>query len=159
VIEDPLFVQRCIHETVRLNPSSPVAQRWALSDVTLKSGVHIPEGGKLVIDLAAVNRDPEVFGPTAGDFDPYREVPHGVGPFGLSFGGGMHVCIGQDLAAGVVPTGDVDTDTHLFGLVTGAVQRMFNEGVRRDPENPPQRDANTARPYWGTYPVLLGRSG
>ena len=28
-----------------------------------------------------------------------------------------------------------------------------------DPENPPQRDANTARPYWGTYPVLLGRSG
>ena len=59
----------------------------------------------------------------------------------------------------MVPTGDVDTDTHLFGLVTGAVQRMFNDGVRRDPENPPQRDANTARPYWGTYPVLLGRSG
>ena len=25
--------------------------------------------------------------------------------------------------------------------------------------NPPQRDANTARPYWGTYPVLLGHSG
>ena len=24
VLEDPLFVQRCIHETVRLNPSSPV---------------------------------------------------------------------------------------------------------------------------------------
>ena len=159
VLEDPLFVQRCIHETVRLNPSSPVAQRWALSDVTLKSGVHIPQGGKLVIDLAAVNRDTEVFGPTAADFDPYRELPHGVGPFGLSFGGGMHVCIGQDLAAGVVPGEDVDTDTHLFGLVTGAVQRMFNAGVQRDPADPPQRDTQTARPYWGTYPVLLGRSG
>jgi hypothetical protein len=68
----------------------------------------------------------------------------------------MHVCIGQDLAAGVVPMGEVDADTHLFGLVTGAVQRMFTEGVRRDPADPPQRDANTARPYWGTYPVLLG---
>lgn len=159
VLEDPLFVQRCIHETVRLNPSSPVAQRWALDDVTLKSGVHVPKGGKLVIDLAAVNRDQEVFGPTAAEFDPYRELPHGVGPFGLSFGGGMHVCIGQDLAAGVVPSEDVDTRTHLFGLVTGAVQRMFNAGVRRDPAHPPERDANTARPYWGTYPVVLGRSG
>jgi cytochrome P450 len=157
VAGDRLFVQRCIHETVRLNPSSPVGQRWALEDVTLKSGVHIPKGGKLVIDLAAVNRDPEVFGPDAADFDPYRALPQGVGPFGLSFGGGMHVCIGQDLAAGVVPAGDVDPDAHLYGLVTGAVQRMFNEGVRRDPENPPQRDTHTARPYWGTYPVLLGR--
>jgi cytochrome P450 len=159
VLEDPLFVQRCIHETVRLNPSSPVAQRWALSEVALKSGVVVPRGSKLVIDLAAVNRDPEVFGDRAGEFDPYRELPPGVAPFGLSFGGGMHVCIGQDLAAGVVPSGDVDPDTHLFGLVTGAVQRMFTAGVRRDPERPAQRDANTARPYWGTYPVLLGRSG
>jgi len=156
VVGDRLFVQRCIHETVRLNPSSPVGQRWALQDVTLKSGVHVPKGGKLVIDLAAVNRDPEVFGPTAAEFDPYRELPPGVGPFGLSFAGGMHVCIGQDLAAGVVPAPDVDPDAHLYGLVTGAVQRMFSEGVRRDPENPPQRDAHTARPYWGSYPVLLG---
>ncbi|NEK58440.1 cytochrome P450 [Geodermatophilus sabuli] len=159
VVGDPLFVQRCIHETVRLNPSSPIGMRWALEDVTLKSGVHVPKGGKLVIDLAAVNRDPAVFGPTAAEFDPYRALPSGVGPFGLSFGGGMHVCIGQDLAAGVVPLGEVDPDTHLFGLVTGAVQRMFTEGVRRDPADPPQRDANTARPYWGTYPVLLGRAG
>ena len=156
VVDDPLFVQRCIHETVRLNPSSPVGQRWALTDVTLKSGVRVPAGGKLVIDLAAVNRDPDVFGDTAADFDPYRSLPAGVGPFGLSFGGGMHVCIGQDLAAGVVPAADVDPDAHLYGLVTGAVQRMFHEGVRRDPENPPQRDEATARPYWGTYPVLLG---
>ena len=154
---DRLFVQRCIHETVRLNPSSPVGQRWALEDVTLKSGVHVPRGGKLVIDLAAVNRDPEVFGPDAAEFDPHRQLPPGVGPFGLSFGGGMHVCIGQDLAAGVVPGADVDPDAHLYGLVTGAVQRMFTEGVRRDPDDPPQRDAHTARPYWGTYPVLLGR--
>ncbi len=155
VVGDRLFVQRCIHETVRLNPSSPVGQRWALADVTLKSGLRIPKGGKLVIDLAAVNRDPEVFGPTAEAFDPYRELPPRVGPFGLSFGGGMHVCIGQDLAGGVVPAEDVDPNAHLYGLVAGAVQRMFNAGVRRDPANPPQRDAATARPYWGTYPVLL----
>ena len=156
VAGDRLFVQRCIHETVRLNPSSPVGQRWALEDVTLKSGKRIPKGAKLVIDLAAVNRDPDVLGPDAAEFDPYRALPPGVGPFGLSFGGGMHVCIGQDLAAGVVPAADVDPDAHLYGLVTAAVQRMFNEGVRRDADNPPQPDTHTARPYWGSYPVLLG---
>jgi cytochrome P450 len=159
VAGDPLFVQRCVQETVRLNPSSPVGMRWALADVTLRSGLRIPRGSRLVIDLVAVNRDPEVFGPTAGDFDPHRELPHGVAPFGLGFGGGAHVCIGQDLAAGVVPAGDVDPHRHLTGLVTGAVRRVFAEGVRRDPDSPPQRDADTARPYWGTYPVLLGRTG
>ncbi|MFD2351437.1 hypothetical protein ACFSTC_22160 [Nonomuraea ferruginea] len=68
----------------------------------------------------------------------------------------MHVCIGQDLAAGVVQRASSDPDDHLFGLVTGVVQRMFAARVRRDPDNPPQRDANTQRPYWGSYPVLFG---
>ena len=41
---DRLFLQRCTHETVRLQPSSPVAMRWALADIELKSGRRIPEG-------------------------------------------------------------------------------------------------------------------
>lgn len=153
---DKLFVQRCIHETVRLNPSSPVGQRWALAPVTLRSGEVVPTGAKVVIDLAAVNRDETIFGADAAEFNPYRELPVGVAPFGLTFGQGMHVCIGQDLAAGVVPGQDADPERHLYGLVTGAVQRMFDAGVRRDPDDPPERDAGTARPYWGRYPVLLG---
>ncbi|SHK53146.1 Cytochrome P450 [Pseudonocardia thermophila] len=153
---DPLFVQRCVHETVRLNPSSPIGKRRALAPVRLRSGMEIPEGSSVIIDLMAVNRDPEVFGPDAAEFNPYRTPPPGVAPFGLSFAAGMHVCIGQDLAAGVVPGNDVDPDNHLFGLVTGAVRYMFTCGVRRDPDDPPVRDANTARPYWGRYPVLLG---
>ncbi|GAA1866480.1 hypothetical protein GCM10009836_53600 [Pseudonocardia ailaonensis] len=156
VLSDPLFVQRAVHETVRLNPSSPTGMRRALAPVTLKSGIEIPEGATVVIDLQALNRDTELFGPDAEEFDPNRVPPPGVAPFGLSFAAGMHVCIGQDLAAGVVAKSDTDPDDHLFGLVTGAVQRMFAAGVRRDPDNPPQRDAATARPYWGTYPVLLG---
>lgn len=156
VAADPVFVQRCVHETVRLNPSSPTGRRRALAPVRLRSGVTIPEGATVVIDLLAVNRDPEVFGPDAAAFDPYRSVPHGVAPFGLSFAAGMHVCIGQDLAAGVVPGVGTDRQTHLFGLVTGAVRHLFRCGVRRDPDDPPERDANTARPYWGRYPVRLG---
>jgi len=156
VREDALFMQRCVHETVRLNPSSPTGRRRALAPVTLRSGVHIPQGATVVIDLQVLNRDPELFGPDAAEFNPNRTPPPGVAPFGLSFGAGMHVCIGQDLAAGVVARPGTDPDTHLYGLVTGAVQHMFGVGVRRDPDDPPQRDAATARPYWGTYPVLLG---
>jgi cytochrome P450 len=153
---DPLFVQRCVHETVRLNPSSPVGRRRALAPVRLRSGVGIPAGATVVIDLQAVNRDVSVFGADAAVFDPDRVVPSGVAPFGLSFAAGMHVCIGQDLAVGVVARPDSDAETHLTGLVTGAVARLFGLGVRRDPARPPERDAATARPYWAAYPVLLG---
>lgn len=156
VTTDPLFVQRCVHETVRLNPSSPISARWALAPVTLRDGTQVPTGSRVVVDLQAVNRDPGVFGEGADAFDPYRATPAGVAPFGLSFATGMHVCIGQDLAAGVVPRPGAEPEGHLFGLVTGAVQYLFTVGVRRDPSHPPVPDAGTARPYWGSYPALLG---
>ena len=154
---DRQFVQRCVHETIRLNPSSPIGVRRALAPVALKSGRSVPEQGTLVVDLLAVNRDQSVFGPDAADFNPYRELPAGIPPYGLSFAAGMHVCIGQDLAAGVVPGDQAAEREHLFGLVTLAVQYLFDHGVRRDPDNPPRPDTTTKRPYWGVYPVLFGR--
>lgn len=154
---DRLFVQRCIHETIRLNPSSPTGMRRALRPITLPSGLEIPEGALVVIDLERVNRDPSVFGPDAAEFDPNRVTPEGVAPFGLSFAAGMHVCIGQDLAGGVVPPRGAAgaLDGHLYGLVAIAVQRMFQSGVRRDPAHSPEIDESTQRPYWSRYPVLL----
>lgn len=155
VREGPMFVQRCIHETLRLNPSSPTGRRRALAPIELRSGVRVAEGQMVVLDLQQVNRDPEVFGADAAQFNPRRELPAGIAPFGLSFGAGIHVCIGQDLAAGVIPREGADPAGHLFGLLTGPVQSVLGAGVRRDPDNPPERDRNTQRPYWGTYPVLL----
>lgn len=155
VRDDPMFVQRCIHETLRLNPSSPVARRRALAPIDLRSGASVPEGAMVVLDLHQVNRDPDIFGEDAGRFNPRRPLPAGIAPFGLSFGAGMHVCIGQDLAAGVIPREGTDPAEHLFGLLTGSVQTLLAAGVRRDPADPPQLDRNTQRPYWGSYPVLL----
>lgn len=153
---DRLFVQRCTHETVRLQPSSPTGARWALDDIELKSGRQIPKGAKVVIDLLQVNRDTSVFGPDAADFNPHRTLPERVPPYGLSFGSGMHACIGQDLAAGLVFDADSTMDDHLFGLVPEAVQILFDHDVRPDPDDPPEMDASTTRPYFGRYPVLLG---
>jgi hypothetical protein len=146
-----------VHETIRLNPSSPTGVRRALADIVLPSGRAIPEGSLVTIDLEKVNRDESVFGPDAAAFDPERAVPEGVAPFGLSFAAGMHVCIGQDLAGGVVAPRDTvgQPDNHLYGLVAVAVQRLFAAGVRLDPGNPPKVDTTTKRPYWSTYPVLF----
>lgn len=153
---DRLFVQRCTHETVRLQPSSPTAARWALDDIELKSGRRIPKGAKLVIDLATVNRDTSIFGADAADFNPHRTLPERIPAYGLSFGSGTHACIGQDLAAGLVFDADSTMDEHLFGLVPEAVQTMFDHDVRPDPDDPPEMDPSTTRPYFGRYPVLLG---
>ncbi len=162
--EDRLFLQRCVHETIRLFPSSPVAMRRALAPVTLRgSGREIPEGATVVIDLMSINRDPAVFGEDAAEFNPYRPVPDGVAPWGLSFGGGMHICIGQDLAAGVLPRDGDGADPahadaiheHLYGLVPIAVQAMIDRGAGPDPDDPPEMDTTTKRPYWGRYPVVF----
>ena len=152
---DLAFLQRCVHETVRLQPSSPIAMRWALADVDLPGPVHVPEGARLVIDLMAVNRDPSVFGPDADRFDPHRALPGGIAPWGLSFGLGMHACIGQDLAAGADPMGASVSDDHLYGLVPVAVRAALDRGVRPDPADPPFVDPENTRGYWGRYPVVF----
>lgn len=156
VRDDRLFLQRATHETVRLQPSSPIAMRWALDDVELKTGRRIAKGAKVVIDLATVNRDRSVFGDDADEFNPERELPERVPAWGLSFGLGMHACIGQDLAAGIAFDRSNSVDDHLFGLVPEAVQAVFHHDVRPDPDDPPEMDASTTRPYFGRYPVLLG---
>ena len=152
---DLASLQRCVHETIRLQPSSPVAMRWALGDLELGSGTRIREGDRVVIDLMAANRDRTVFGAEADAFDPTRPLPDGVAPWGLSFGLGMHACIGQDLAAGVDAMGLVPDDDHLYGLVAVAVGAVINAGGKPDPQHPPQLDPNNTRGYWGTYPVVF----
>ena len=149
------FLQRCVHETIRLQPSSPVAMRWALEDVELSDGRRIARGDKVVMDLMAANRDPEVFGPDADVFDPHRVVPEGVGRAGLSFGSGMHACIGKELAAGVDVEADLGADP-LYGLVPVAVQAVVRAGGRPDPVRPARLDPASERGYWADYPVRFG---
>jgi len=153
---DRVFLQRCTHETIRLQPSSPAGMRWALADVELESGRAIPEGSKVVIDLMQVNRDTSAFGADAARFNPHRALADRVAPYGLSFGMGMHACIGESLAVGMIYDGTQPVEEHLFGLVPMAVQAMFDRDVRPDPDDPPEMDTTTARPYFGRYPVLLG---
>tara|TARA_B100000029_G_scaffold513815_2_gene614534 strand:- start:19 stop:1218 length:1200 start_codon:yes stop_codon:yes gene_type:complete len=152
---DKVFLQRATHETIRLQPSSPTAARWALEDIELSSGIQIKKGDRVVIDLETVNRSVDLFGEDAAIFNPNRELPDNVSPWGLSFGQGMHACIGQDLAAGLVFDTESTEEGHLFGLVPVAVQTLFLNGCKPDPNNPPEMDDSTTRPYFGKYPVVF----
>src|SRR4029079_16668796 len=117
--QDPAVLQRCVYETLRLHPASPVAQRRALAPVRLRGGAEIPDGAFVVLDLAVANRDPQVFD-HPDVYDPLREVPADVPRWGHAFGGGMHACIGTELAGGV-PAPDDPTPDQAHEQVLGTV--------------------------------------
>ena len=108
-------------------------------------------------DMTQANRDPSVFGSEADQFNPYRTTPGDVFPWGLSFGAGIHACIGQELAAGQVQDAAGPPPDHLFGTVTRLVYQLFQAGLQPDPDRPPSLATHTKRYEWGVYPVNFTR--
>ena len=157
--EDRVFVRRCILETLRLAPISPIASRWATKDFRLGDGTEIGEGDCVHIDIRQANRDVEVFGADADVFMPDRGIPTDVPRHGFSFDHGMHHCIGQELAVGIEPDVDDGFEHRLFGLVGVVIQELLRLGVRRDPDDPPVIDPLSERGAYSLYPVLLTDGG
>jgi hypothetical protein len=155
---DLTVLQRCVYETLRLHPASPVAQRRALAPISLRGGTEIPQGAFVVLDLAAANRDPRVFD-HPDVYDPLREVPAGIPRWGHAFGGGMHACIGTELAGGVpAPDGPSPEQAHeqVLGTVTLMLDALLTARARPDPDAGPQRDPHSARDHFASYPRSSG---
>ncbi|MBC8475839.1 MAG: cytochrome P450, partial [Gammaproteobacteria bacterium] len=150
-------LQQCVHESVRLHPSSPEAWRVADVDTAIPNGCNLKAGTAVVIDLITANRQPEVFGEDANKFNPNRARPSARNPTGLSFGNGMHACIGLNLAAGTFLRDHqtFDSATHQFGTLSLIVKMMLEYGIRLDPDHPPEKDMTTARETWLNFPVRL----
>ncbi len=90
--EDPSLMRTMIEEVLRFDPPVQLTARFAREDLDLGDGVVVPEGGIAVALVPAANRDPAVFS-EPGRFDATRsENPH------LSFGFGIHHCLGAPLA-------------------------------------------------------------
>ncbi len=90
--QNPALVKPATEEILRYYPPIETAtDRYAREDVTIE-GVTIPRGGQVRAVIAAANRDPSQFeNPEA--FDITRENNKH-----LSFGQGMHYCMGTPLA-------------------------------------------------------------
>ncbi len=156
-LADGDFVQRCVHESLRLHPASPVAWRRAveptrLGDQTLASDDLVE------INLAQANRDPTVFGQDAHQFNPDRELPNGVWPWGLTFGYGMHACLGRDLDGGVIANRSTTPDDPQLGIVPTLVHTLLEAGAWWCADDPPVADNTTLRNNWGRYPIEFTRN-
>jgi cytochrome P450 len=159
VKDDPLFIQRCVHEALRLYPSSPIAKRRPECPMRLEPLGELDEDDVVVLNLAEANRDPAAFGEDARRFWPHRPAPAGISPFGLSMGMGAHVCLGLNLAAGAVPKAGCDPSAHQCGTVAAIVRALFDAGVAPDPKAPAVSDSTTTRVAWGSFPVIFTDGG
>lgn len=152
---DLAFVQRCMHESLRLAPASPMAYRRALSPVEIGSST-LAEGTLVTLDLTAANQDVNAFGPDAAHYNPHRDVPDGVPRWGMSFGGGTHACVGAELDGGLEIDADRAEQEHLYGTVAVMAHAFLAAGGRHDPDDPPTLDPGSTRKHYSRYPVLFG---
>jgi cytochrome P450 len=155
VMNDPIYLQRCIHESIRLHPSSPTAMRRPTCPFHTNDGTILNKSDTLVIDLMAANRDVSVFGLDAKEHNPERNLPSGVPPYGLSFGKGMHACIGVNLAAGILPKEDTDPLTHQYGIITLTAKKLLEYGAVPNKKQLGVVDTSTVRNNWSSYPILF----
>src|ERR1035441_3245011 len=89
--QDDSWADAVVEESLRHEPPSQIVPRQTGEDCTV-GGVDIPAGRLLVSLLGAANRDP------AQHRDPDRFLPSRAEGRPLSFGGGLHYCIGAALS-------------------------------------------------------------
>lgn len=151
-IADPAFLRAAAGESLRLHPPSPALVRQALEDVTLQSGRTFKAGQFVGLLFGPGNRDKTVFGPDADEFNPYRKLPDRVKGWGLSFGGGEHLCIGRSLVTGLSsPKPDETTNGTILNILASLYQRQ----ARPNEASAPERIATSLYDAYVTYPIVM----
>jgi cytochrome P450 len=131
---DPSLVPNAIEELLRYEAPSPVQARYVTKDVE-HHGQTVPEGSVMVLLNGAANRDEREF-PEPDRFDIRRRINHH-----LSFGYGIHFCLGSHLA-------------RLEGRIAlEEVLKRFPRGWEVDWEHAEQAHTSTVR-GWDHLPVV-----
>jgi cytochrome P450 len=90
----PDLVQRAVEEAIRWEPATEGLPRFALEDIEI-GGHVVPAGSIVVLMSMSANHDTAAL-PGGDRFDIERETPEGWHL--LTFGGGIHYCLGANLA-------------------------------------------------------------
>ncbi|MGI8333058.1 cytochrome P450 [Actinomadura scrupuli] len=91
LVDDPSLIPNAVEEILRLEAPSPVQARYVQRDVEV-GGTVVPEGSTMLLLNGAANRDERHFS-RPDEFDVHRdEGSH------ISFGYGLHFCLGAALA-------------------------------------------------------------
>jgi cytochrome P450 len=91
ILDDPQLIPQAVEELLRFEPPSHYVGRYTTKPTTLH-GVTIPAGKAVLLMIGAAVRDPGVF-PESERFDITRTPRQN-----LSFGYGIHSCLGAALA-------------------------------------------------------------
>ncbi len=92
LVADPSLAQNAVEETLRYE-SSQVSWRRVTTQPTTLDGVDLPAGTRLFLNFAAANRQPDLFD-DPDTFDIHRSTANRH----ISFGKGIHFCLGSGLA-------------------------------------------------------------
>jgi cytochrome P450 len=160
----PELVPPAVEELLRLDASVQAMPRWANEDTELH-GRPIAKGEMVMLHWASANRDPEHFP------DPDACVLDRSPNDHLTFGRGIHKCIGMDLARLElrVTIEELLARTSAFALAGEAVRTTFirrgvsylpvrldaragrsSQDVAGPPDRPRRRDAASSEPPIGT---------
>lgn len=90
--ERPELAMNAVEETMRHSPIAGGTLRQVVEDVDL-DGYLLPAGTMVLVNTAAANRDPAVY----EDAD-RLDITRDGAPAILTFGGGIHYCLGANLA-------------------------------------------------------------
>jgi cytochrome P450 len=135
IAEDRALVPNAIEEILRYEAPSPIQARYVAEDFEIH-GATVPAGSALLLINGSGNRDERRF-EDADRFDVLRQIDHH-----LSFGYGLHFCLGAALA-------------RLEGRVA------LDEVIKRFPDftvdidNAVQARTSTVR-GWDSLPVVVG---
>jgi cytochrome P450 len=91
IADNPALVPAAVEEILRFEPPGPSVARYVRQDVEIH-GQTVPAGSAMLFLLASANRDDARF-PDGDRFDIHRPAtPH------ITFGRGIHACLGSALA-------------------------------------------------------------
>ena len=122
---DPSLVPQWVEETLRFDNSSQILGRITTRDVSVRD-TTIPKGERVLLLVGAANRDPDVFA-DPDRFDLARDTSES-----LSFGKGVHFCLGARLARLEGRIGLETTLEHFprFEIDDAGLERVHSTNVR-----------------------------
>ena len=91
LVANPALIPNAIEELLRYEPPGPSVARYVLRDVELH-GKTVPAGSAMLLLVASANRDERRY-PDGERFNIHRQ-----GPPHITFGRGIHACLGSALA-------------------------------------------------------------
>jgi cytochrome P450 len=125
LVANPEIVPNSVDELLRYEAPSPVQGRYTTADIELH-GTTVPAGSKVLLLTGSAGRDEREY-PDADRFDVRREFRQHV-----SFGYGIHYCVGANLARveGRIAIEETLKRVPTWELVPGGTVRQHTSTVR-----------------------------